>query len=125
MTGTAQRSTTVPDREHGRPRAIGKEYRLMTRTSGRILKSENVEVEGQYQLDVGRVGISKAGVLAAGTQEVAKQARIIETHPQYAVIEVTCSCGGKTLLRCEYTGAAAPDKHQAQNGTPAVSKQTK
>ncbi len=97
----------------------------MTRTSGRILKSENVKVEGQYRLDVGPTGISKAGVLAAGTQAVTKQARVIESHPQYAVIEVTCSCGGKTLLRCEYTGAAAPDKHQAQNGTPAVPNPTK
>ena len=97
----------------------------MTRTSGRILKSENVEVEGQYRLDVGRAGISKAGALPAGTDSVAKQARVIENHPQYAVIEVTCSCGGKTLLRCEYTGAQTPDKHQAQNDTPAVSKQPK
>jgi hypothetical protein len=28
-------------------------------------------------------------------------------------------------LRCEYTGAQTLDKHQAQNDTPAVSKQPK
>ena len=97
----------------------------MTRTSGRILKSEHVQLEGQYRLDVSQAGFSKAGVLPAGAASVPKQARIIESHPQYAIIEVTCSCGGKTLLRCEYAGAQAPDKQQAKNDAPAASKKTK
>jgi len=97
----------------------------MTRTSGRILKSEHVQLEGQYRLDVSQAGFSKAGVLPAGGEAVAKQARIIENHPQYAIIEVTCSCGGKTLLRCEYAGEQTPDKHQGKNDTPAVSNKTK
>jgi hypothetical protein len=97
----------------------------MITTSGRILKSEHVQLEGQYRLDVSQAGLSKAGVLPAGGEGVAKQARIVESHPQYAIIEVTCSCGGKTLLRCEYAGEQAPDKNQGKNDTPAVSNKTK
>ncbi len=92
----------------------------MIRTSGRILKSEDVKLEGQYRLDVGQ-----AGSLPAETDSVPKQARILENHPEYAVIEVTCSCGTKMVLRCEYTGAQTPDHHQVQNDTRAVSNQTK
>ena len=97
----------------------------MIRTTGRILKSENVQVEGQYRLEASQAGSSKAGVLPPGAHAVPRQARIVENHPQYAIIEVTCSCGGKTLLRCEYAGAQAPDKQQAKNDAPAASKKTK
>jgi hypothetical protein len=92
----------------------------MIRTSGRILKKQDVELQGQYRLDVGQ-----AGSLPAETGSVPKQARILENHPEYAVIEVTCSCGTKMVLRCEYAGAQTPDHHQVQNDTRAVSSQTK
>jgi len=53
---------------------------------------------------------------------------IVENQPEFAVIEITCSCGTKTYIRCEYAAAeslaegpqtsvdAAPD--DAQNGAP-------
>jgi len=31
----------------------------------------------------------------------AEQVRIVERHDEYAVLEVTCSCGSKLYVRCE------------------------
>jgi hypothetical protein len=84
------------------------------KTSGRILKSDDVKFEGQYHLDVAQAGSSQPQ--HRGTALAAPQVRILENHPEYAVIEVTCSCGTRTCLRCEYAGAQAPEDSQAQNG---------
>jgi len=51
--------------------------------------------------------------------------RIVESQPEFAVIEITCSCGTGIYLRCEYAGAKAPDVAEKQNGAPEVSEQTK
>lgn len=31
--------------------------------------------------------------------------RIAENHPEYALVEVTCSCGKKTYVHCDYAPA--------------------
>lgn len=84
------------------------------KTSGRILKSDDVKFEGQYHLDVAQAVSSLPQ--HTGTTLAAPQVRILENHPEYAVIEVTCSCGTRTCLRCEYAGAQASEDSQAQNG---------
>lgn len=80
----------------------------MAETLGRILKSDDVELEGRYLLDVapestgGEPQLKSAPVAAV-------QARILENHPEYAIIEVTCSCGRKVCLKCKYTGVQSPE----------------
>jgi hypothetical protein len=85
----------------------------MIRTAGRIIKSDNVKLEGQFHLDVEKGGLDLPKQQVAASS--APQVRILENHPQYAVIEVTCSCGSKISLKCEYAGAAAeaPDDPQS------------
>jgi hypothetical protein len=34
------------------------------------------------------------------------QARIVESNTDYAIIEVTCSCGQKTHIQCNYVQTA-------------------
>jgi len=84
----------------------------MIRTTGRILKSDDVKLEGQFLLDVAKAGsdLPKQQIAASS----APQVRILENHPEYAVLEVTCSCGRKMSLKCEYAGATAqtPDDPQ-------------
>ncbi|OHB62236.1 MAG: hypothetical protein A2168_02230 [Planctomycetes bacterium RBG_13_50_24] len=84
----------------------------MIRTAGRILKSNNVKLEGQFQLDAANAGLDlpKQKIALSSAPNV----RILENHPEYAVIEVTCSCGTRMSLKCEYAGAAAkaPDDPQ-------------
>jgi len=80
----------------------------MPRTSGRILKSEDVELEGQYLLDVAQIKGASGEPKKQNAAPVTPQVRILETHPEYAVMEVTCSCGTKMCLRCEYAAAMNP-----------------
>ena len=77
----------------------------MAKSTGHILKSNNVKLEGQIQLD----GAQIAAVPSRGKDaSSAAQACIVESHPEFAVIEITCCCGTKTLLKCEYVGGQTP-----------------
>ena len=81
----------------------------MTETSGRILKGDDVELEGQYHLGLVQDEFEKNGPAQANAVVAAPQAQVIENHPDHAVIEVTCSCGTKVYLRCDYPGAPTPE----------------
>ena len=72
----------------------------MGKTISQILKADEVAFEGQFQLDASKGGSNapKDGAPAV----VAPGARIIESNSEFAVIEITCSCGRTTRLRCEY-----------------------
>ena len=85
----------------------------MVKTAGRILKSNDVKLEGQFHLDVTQAGSDLPKQQVAASSE--PQVRVLENHPEYAVIEVTCCCGRKMSLKCEYAGAEAqaPDDPQA------------
>ena len=84
----------------------------MIRPAGRILKSNDVKLEGQFLLDATDAGLDVPKQKIADSS--APKVRILENHPEYAVIEVTCSCGTRMSLKCEYAGAAAqaPDNPQ-------------
>jgi len=77
----------------------------MAGTSGRILKSEDIILDGQYHLDMGQTAKGKDGPPRKNAVSAAIQACILEDHPEYAVVEVTCACGMKICLRCEYSSA--------------------
>lgn len=79
----------------------------MMQTTNRILKSDDVElVEGQCHLDLGHpVSSAQHGKNAVtGTAK----ARILDNNNEYAVVELICSCGRKTIVRCEYGGETSP-----------------
>ena len=82
----------------------------MVNTAGRIIKNRDVKLEGRFLLDVTDAGSDSPKQRVAALS--APQVRVLENHPQYAVIEVTCSCGTKMSLKCDYAGAAAqgPDE---------------
>jgi hypothetical protein len=72
----------------------------MGKTTGHILKAGDVKLEGQLHLDLWNVqaGLPKEN----GAVLSAPQARVIENHQEFAILEVTCSCGRKIHLKCEY-----------------------
>lgn len=72
----------------------------MEKAEGRILKGSDVELQGRFQLNVAEAHQSPPkGV----NPPLAKpQVHIVEKHPEFAVIEITCSCGTKTHVKCEY-----------------------
>jgi len=82
----------------------------MPKTAVRILKADDTKLEGQFHL-----GIAQAGPTPSNNKNAAlstPQANIIEKQPEFTVIEVTCSCGTKTYLRCEYADEQAPEAKQ-------------
>ena len=81
----------------------------MLETSGRILKKDDVELDGQYQLDLGPGKFETPDPAHIHTPVSEPQARIVENQPEYAVIEVTCSCGAKVCVRCEYSNDEMPE----------------
>jgi hypothetical protein len=95
----------VPDDNRFSVEKVGQE---MAETLGRILKSDDVELEGRYLLNVAPE--SAAGEPQLTSAPVAAiQVHILENHPEYAVIEVTCSCGRKVCLKCKYTGVQSTE----------------
>ncbi|MCX5633248.1 MAG: hypothetical protein NTW93_06215 [Phycisphaerae bacterium] len=86
----------------------------MEKAAGRILKGNDVKLEGCFRLDAGQGAPGSANQRNAGS--VPAQARIIENHPEFAVIEVTCGCGVKTHIRCEFINAQSAEQGQKNNG---------
>ena len=73
----------------------------MAETVRRILKGAEVTLEGQVRLNTAwprskpvLLGDKNAGGLAT--------ANIVENQPEFVIIEITCCCGARTYLRCEY-----------------------
>jgi len=95
----------------------------MGKTAGRILKGSDVKLEGRFTLDI--VQPEPGRPKQPGTALAEPKVRIVENQSEFAVIEITCSCGTGMYLRCEYAGAKAPDVAEKQNGAPEVSGQTK
>ena len=72
----------------------------MANVSGRIIKSSDIKIEGQFQL-----GLEKAETSTAGNNNNSNtiaEARVVESSVDFAVLEITCSCGSKTHVKCEF-----------------------
>lgn len=74
----------------------------MQKTAGHILRSDQVKLEGTVRVGTAQVIANEQGNRSRGAE--AQQVRIVENHPEFTVIEVTCSCGARTYLKCEYDG---------------------
>ena len=82
----------------------------MPKLAGRILKANDIKLEGQFHLDVVQPG---AGLQKNNSAILSKpQVHITETQSAFAVIEVTCCCGSKTYLRCDYATAQTSEDKQ-------------
>jgi hypothetical protein len=77
----------------------------MQRATGHILKSDDVRFEGRLLLDVCETRPHAAKPAGAAREPAV---RVVENHAEFAVVEVTCSCGTKIHMRCEY----APTQNQ-------------
>jgi hypothetical protein len=78
----------------------------MIQVAARVLRADTVKVEGRLSLDLTQAHPQPPK--ANNAASVKPQVRILENHPDFAVIEITCSCGTKTNLRCEYAAAESP-----------------
>ena len=85
----------------------------MEKAAGRILKNHDVKMEGLFRLKAGQTSKS-SGRKKSGEASSPPQVRIVEKHPEFAVVEVICSCGEKTDIRCEYAAAQSTEQEQGQ-----------
>ncbi len=79
----------------------------MPQSTRRILKADDIELEGQFHLDISQSGPTPQNNNNTALSE--PKAHIVEKQSEFVVIEVTCSCGIKTYLRCEYVKDQAPE----------------
>ena len=87
----------------------------MEKTRAHILKSSDVKLEGQYHLDTTQPQIG--GLKGERSVSATPKVRIVENHPEFAIIEISCSCGTKTCLRCEYAEAKSSDAQKPSQTT--------
>ena len=93
----------------------------MVGTSGRILRGEDIILEGQYHLNARRTEIDRAEPQQKNVVSIPRQVCILENHREYAVLEVTCACGTKMRLRCEYASPKTANNSQIQDNTTVES----
>lgn len=74
----------------------------MDYAAGRVLKAQDIKMQGSFHLDVGHP-VGKVGN-AVSTPSVSPQVFVVENHADFAILEITCKCGTKTRIRCEYAG---------------------
>lgn len=73
----------------------------MTVTQSRILKNDSITVKGTHKISH-KTSHSSADAAAPANKGEPK-AEIIQKEPAFAIIEVTCNCGKKIQLRCDYS----------------------
>jgi len=66
---------------------------------GRILRANQVEFVGPLQLTIDQSGPACTG---GPPGAASSRVRMVENTPSYALLEITCSCGKTTQVRCEY-----------------------
>lgn len=71
----------------------------MTNLTGQILKGNEVELQGRFVLGSGPAAQNQINKKPANS---APQARIVQNSPEFVIVEVTCPCGTKTNIKCEY-----------------------
>jgi len=71
-----------------------------------VLKANEVALDGSLRLSMDSVATPDRGGLQSAPSN--SRIRITENHPEYAVLEVTCSCGKITYVRCDYAAAQPP-----------------
>ncbi len=73
----------------------------MAKATGRILKSEDVVMQGQFFLGAsgGTAGRNNVKMAAADQPQV----KIVESRDDYVIVSVICPCGTETLVKCEYS----------------------
>ncbi len=79
----------------------------MARAGGNILKSTDVEMTGRFSLEIqALLATSESEDAVPGAPGV----RVVENHPEFGVLEVTCACGRKSYVKCEYATVHTEDR---------------
>ncbi|MEN6424057.1 MAG: hypothetical protein ABFE13_01745 [Phycisphaerales bacterium] len=83
---------------------------MMPKTIRHVLKAAEVTLDDPVQLAIDPAATT--GCCGPKSAPAGPSARITQTHPEYALIEVTCACGRTTQVRCDYVAASPSDVRQ-------------
>ena len=68
-----------------------------------LIKKEQIRVGGTVRIGIGEKNAPVRPLTPSGAvPHEPMQARIVESNTDYAIIEVTCSCGQKSHIQCNY-----------------------
>jgi len=70
---------------------------------GHVLKANQVQLEEPVRLSIG--GTSTLHHSGAAAAEAPARVHVAESNADFAVLEVTCSCGKVIHVHCEYARA--------------------
>jgi len=73
----------------------------MVKSEVRIIRGNNVRIQGQHRLGLAPGLPGPAGQPASHNAQP-RQVAIVQSNPEFAVVEVTCACGRKMHFRCTY-----------------------
>jgi hypothetical protein len=69
----------------------------------KLIKNNQVRVGGTASIGAGEKSAPvRSSTPSGAVPPEPMQARIVESNTDYAIIEVTCSCGLKTHIQCNY-----------------------
>jgi hypothetical protein len=77
----------------------------MNKPATSVIKNDDVKVGGKLRLGsaMTSAGPQSTTAMAQGHHSVSgASARLVRTAGDHAVVEVTCPCGAKTVLRCNF-----------------------
>jgi hypothetical protein len=89
----------------------------MQGTTGRILRSQDVKLEGQLKLELNHrktaANNNHNPPRNGNTTAVPPEVTIVENNPDFTVLRINCACGQQAHIRCEHKTMAKP----AEQGT--------
>ena len=100
----------------------------MTRKIIEVLKGDQIRFSGTVHLATG--GIAPGGAAMSGRTNNCKsnaaaqvqQARIVESNNEYAILEITCGCGSKSHIQCNYADIAQSQPEKINKSKKQQSK---
>jgi hypothetical protein len=73
----------------------------MNESASAVIKSDEVKMGGKVRLGPATAHHPQPGAVQQNQQQ-AGVARIAKTAEDHVIIEVTCRCGTKTMVRCNF-----------------------
>ncbi|MHC4293469.1 MAG: hypothetical protein ACYSTX_04170 [Planctomycetota bacterium] len=74
----------------------------MENASSHILKGDQVQFDGAFQLNSATSARQPVRKKSAPSSSMSVQAVIVEHNDEFALVEVTCSCGTIIPVKCTY-----------------------
>jgi hypothetical protein len=90
----------------------------MQGTTGRILRSQDVKLEGQLQLELNQrktaANNNHNTPKNGNTNAVPPEVTIVENNADFTILRINCACGQQAYVRCEHKNMEKPVEQGTQ-----------